>query len=64
MTNELFISNLKGVATAELYDLGGRLISRQEVYNNKPIDLNAQSGVYYLKVISEGVSEVKKLIIK
>ena len=64
VTDKVFISNLKGVATAELYDLGGRLISRQEVYNNKPIDLNAQSGVYYLRVISEGVSEVKKLIIK
>lgn len=62
--NQVFISNLKQEAIAELYSAEGRLIKSQKVFNHVPMQVNVESGVYFLRISSGNRSIARKLVVQ
>jgi Endonuclease I/Secretion system C-terminal sorting domain len=63
-TNRIFIKGIKGQLVFEVFSAEGRQLSTSILSNNSFIDLNVSSGVYFVKISSEGKSTVKKIIVK
>ena len=62
--HQLFVSNLKTEAVAEIYSADGRLVKTQKVVNHRPIEMNVESGVYFLRIISEDKLITKKIMVQ
>ena len=62
--NRIFINGLKEPSTFEVFSAEGRQLSISTLSNNSFLDLNVSSGVYFVKISSEGKSTVKKIIVK
>ena len=63
-TDKIFISGIKNQAFVEIYSTVGRRILRTTLSNDTSVDLNVASGIYFLKIISDGKSAVKKIVVK
>jgi endonuclease I/type IX secretion system substrate protein len=63
-TNRIFIKGIKEQSTIEVFSAEGRQLSTSILSSNSFIDLNVYSGVYFVKISSEGKSTVKKIIVK
>jgi hypothetical protein len=63
-TNSIQIYGLKQKANIEIYSSEGRIISEATINTNKQLDLNVTSGMYFVKIITENKSVVKKLLVK
>ena len=62
--DKIFISGIKNQAFVEIYSTVGRRILRTTLSNDTSVDLNVASGIYFLKIISDGKSAVKKIVVK
>ena len=62
--DKIFISGIKTQAFVEIYSTVGRRILRTTLSNDTSVDLNVASGIYFLKIISDGKSAVKKIVVK
>ncbi|WP_223033081.1 endonuclease [Hanstruepera marina] len=48
----------------ELYDVDGRFLESHTVLNNSSINLDFSSGIYIMKITSNGITQVRKIIIE
>ena len=62
--DKIFISGIKTQAFVEIYSTVGRRILRTTLSNDTSVDLNVASGIYFLKIVSDGKSAVKKIVVK
>ncbi len=62
-TNKIYFKGLLNKAVVEVFALDGRQLSSKTVTNNSALDLNVSSGIYVLKITSDGKSMVKKIIV-
>ena len=62
--DKIFISGIKTQAFVEIYSTVGRRILRTTLSNDTSVDLNVESGIYFLKIVSDGKSAVKKIVVK
>lgn len=63
-TNSIQIYGLKQTANIEVYSSEGRIVSTATINTDSKLDLNVTSGMYFVKIITENKSVVKKLLIK
>ncbi|NCO64743.1 MAG: T9SS type A sorting domain-containing protein [Flavobacteriales bacterium] len=63
-SNGFYIKGLKINTTIDLYAVDGRKIETNTISNDSYLNYNLSSGVYLLKISSEGKSTIKKLVIK
>jgi len=63
-TNKIYFKGLLTEAVVDMYSFDGRQLSSNRVTNNSALDLNVNSGIYILKISSEGKSSIKKIIVK
>ncbi|WP_412986398.1 endonuclease [Pontimicrobium sp. IMCC45349] len=63
-TNSIQIYGLKQTANIEVYSSEGRMVSTATINTDSKLDLNITSGMYFVKIITENKSVVKKLLIK
>ena len=63
-TNNITISGLYNNSTIEICSLSGQVLMRKEFTGETKIDFNLPVGIYIAKIVSEGKSAVKKLIVK
>ncbi|NQX86133.1 MAG: endonuclease [Flavobacteriaceae bacterium] len=62
--NSTQIYGLKQSAKVEIYSSEGRLVSIATITENEKIDLNINTGMYFVKIITKTQSVVKKLLVK
>jgi hypothetical protein len=65
-SNEVNISNLSNNATVSILDLEGQLVNQYQT-NSTLLRINTSdlnSGVYFLNIISDGITATKRLVIK
>ncbi|MFK5891384.1 MAG: endonuclease [Flavobacteriaceae bacterium] len=60
---KIFFSGIKSPTKIEVYSIEGRLLLEQKLNKTASIDLNMSSGVYFIKIASEGKQTVKKIVI-
>ena len=63
-TNSIQIYGLKETANIEVYSSEGRIVSTTTINTDSKLELNVTSGMYFIKIITENKSVVKKLLIK
>lgn len=63
-TNKIYFKGLIEETVVEVFSIDGRQLSTKTVTNNSALDLNVTSGIYLLKITSDGRSMVKKIIVK
>ncbi|MBN4084916.1 endonuclease [Flavobacteriaceae bacterium AH-315-B10] len=63
-SNRIYIKGIKGEITFEVFSVEGRKLETFKTVGNSFLDLNLSSGIYMLKISSEGNSSTKKIIIK
>jgi len=63
-TNRIFVKGIKEPSAIEVFSTKGRQLSSVVISSNSFLDLNVSSGVYFVKISSEGRSTVKKIIVE
>lgn len=63
-SGRLFINGIKTETKIEIFSVEGSRLTSQMLQNNSYIDLNYTSGLYLVKLTSEGKSVIKKILIK
>lgn len=63
-TNSIQILGLQNAAKIELFTSEGRKLSTTTIAAEGKLDVNVSSGIYFIKIISENKSVVKKLLVK
>ncbi len=63
-TNRIYFKGLLNETVVEVFSVDGRQLSTNTISNNSALDLNISSGIYLLKVSSNGKSMVKKIVVK
>ena len=63
-TKELNISGIEGQFSIELFTADGRLVTTQQRNGITTLDLNFSKGLYFIKLTSDGKSQVKKFMIE
>ena len=63
-SGRLFINGIKTETKIEVFSVDGRQLMSQVIDNNSYVDLNYTSGLYLLRLTSEGKSVIKKILIK
>ncbi|MDX1318352.1 MAG: T9SS type A sorting domain-containing protein, partial [Xanthomarina gelatinilytica] len=61
---KLYISGVVQETTIEMFSVDGRQLMTKDISGNTYIDLDFSSGLYLLKMASEGKTVVKKVLIK
>lgn len=61
---KLYISGIVQETTIEIFSVDGRQLMTKDISGNTYIDLDFSSGLYLLKMASEGKTVVKKVLIK
>jgi len=61
---KIYLKGITEPTTVEVFSVEGRLLSNYNIDSSSYIDLNLSSGMYVLKIISEGKLMTKKLIVK
>ena len=62
-SDTFYIKGLQEKATLTIYDINGKTIMRKRDYLNEPVDIfNLRVGVYMIKIESEGVNSIRKLV--
>lgn len=62
--NNIQILGLKNSAKIDVFSSLGRLLSTTTISSDGLLDLDVVSGIYFIKIVSENKSVVKKLIVK
>ncbi|MCX7551953.1 endonuclease [Xanthomarina sp. F2636L] len=60
----LFVNGINAETKIDIFSVEGRQLMSQKLQDNSYIDLNFTSGLYLVKLTSEGKSVVKKILIK
>ena len=63
-TSRLYVKGLNSEANAAIFSMEGRELLSKRLKTNSYLDLNLSSGVYLLKITSEGQSAIRKIIIR
>lgn len=63
-TNKVYFKGLLNDAVIEVYSIDGRQLTVTSVQNNSALDLKVSSGMYLLKISSDGKSMLKKIVVK
>ncbi len=63
-TNSVHILGLSNEALVEVVSMEGRLIKTLKVSPQNTVDLNLSSGIYLLKITSEGKTSIQKLLVR
>jgi len=63
-SGKLFINGIANETTVNVFSVDGRQLMKKTINGNTTLDLNYTSGLYLLKLTSEGKSVVKKILIK
>ncbi len=63
-SNKIFFKGLLNEAVVEIFSADGRQFSTNKVTSNSALDLKVSSGIYVLKISSDGKSLIKKIIVK
>ena len=63
-TNKLYISGTSSDYKVTLYSIQGHRLFTTKVRNQNYIELNLSSGIYFAKIIAEGKSTTKKIIVE
>ena len=62
--NKIYLNGLLNETVVDVFSLDGRQLSTNLVEDNYALELNVTSGIYLLKITSEGKSIIKKIIVK
>jgi len=62
--NRIYLKGIKNETNISLFSIEGRQLKTFKINTNSFLDLNLVSGIYMLKISSEGQSIVKKIILK
>ena len=62
--NKLYVSGIKNDAQVELFSIEGRKLSAYSFQGDASFDLNLSSGIYVVKISSEGQSMTKKIVVQ
>ena len=62
--NGSFVINNEGMATVQVIDINGRIISSESINGSANINVNAATGVYMLRLINGENVKVQKVIVK
>lgn len=62
--NNIQIFGLTNFAKIYVFSSDGRQLSTTTVSSEGKIDLNVASGIYFIKIVSENILVVKKLVVK
>lgn len=63
-SNRVYFSGVTVPTKVDVYSVEGRLLSRHQINGNTSFDLNLSSGMYVLKMTSNGKSVTKKMMVK
>ncbi len=63
-SNKIYFKGLLNEAVVEVFSVDGRQLSTIKVIKNSALDLEVSSGIYVLKISSDGKSMIKKVIVK
>ncbi len=63
-TNRIYIKGILDGTTLDVFSVEGRKLKTFKINDDSYLDLNIYSGVYFVKISSEGKSTVKKIIVK
>jgi len=63
-TGKIFLSGIERATNVEVYSIEGRLLFTRTLNKTASIDLNLASGLYFIKITSEGKQTLKKIIVK
>ena len=62
--NGSFVINNEGIATVQVIDINGRIISSESINGCANVNVNAAAGVYMLRLINGESVKVQKVIVK
>ena len=62
--NGSFVINNEGMATVQVIDINGRIISSESINGSANINVNAATGVYMLRLINGENVKVQKVVVK
>jgi hypothetical protein len=62
--NTIHFKELLNQAVVEMFSMDGRKLSKNLITNNSSLDLNVTSGMYVLKITSDGKSVTKKIVVR
>lgn len=60
----VYVGGLQAEGSMEIYNLSGQKLFTQNVSGNQAVNLSLSSGLYIVKIASEGKVSVKKLMVK
>lgn len=63
-TGRIYIKGIESEAEVEVFTIDGRKLSSFQLNSNYYLDLNLSSGLYVMRISSEGKSIIKKIVIK
>ncbi|MEZ4856348.1 MAG: endonuclease [Gelidibacter sp.] len=62
--NRIYIAGIKELTTIEIYSAEGRLVSKRQANTDVNFNLDVSSGIYVMKLSSNGKSVIKKMIVE
>ena len=63
-SNGSFVINNEGVATLQVIDVMGRIISSESINGSANVNINAADGVYMLRLINGERVKTQKVVVK
>lgn len=63
-TGRIYIKGIESEAEVEVFTIDGRKLSSFQLNSNYYLDLNLSSGLYVIRITSEGKSIIKKIVVK
>ncbi|MEZ4792773.1 MAG: endonuclease [Gelidibacter sp.] len=63
-SNRIYLLGIASPTTVDVFSVDGRQLENYQFANSSYLDLNLASGLYVLKISSEGTSMTKKLVVK
>ncbi|MEZ4802296.1 MAG: endonuclease [Gelidibacter sp.] len=63
-TNRIYLTGITNATTVKVFSVDGRELSNYQIENSSYIDLNLSTGLYILKVSSDGRTITNKLVVK
>ena len=62
--NDSFVINNEGMATVQVIDINGRILSSESINGCANVNMNAAAGVYMLRLINGENVKVQKVVVR
>lgn len=62
--NRIYLNGISNNAEVGLFSVDGREVFTKQINGNSELDLNVETGMYMLKILSDGKSIIKKIIVE